>query len=153
MIEPNGVAHTILTVTSFRTALPFYEPLMAFLKMDKVFQSDSFHYWVGGRTAIGIQEEHAEHAGGRFIQFRVGLHHLALRARSREDIDALGAYLQQAGATIVRGPEKGDWAPGYYYVLFEDPDGIRLEMCFVPGKGVLDEKTEFDGSSGFGEVT
>jgi len=25
-------------------------------------------------------------------------------------------------------------------VLFEDPDGIRLEVNFVPGKGLLAEK-------------
>jgi len=25
-------------------------------------------------------------------------------------------------------------------VLFEDPDGIRLEINFVPGKGLLAEK-------------
>ena len=43
------------------------------------------------------------------------------------------------GATIVRGPEEGDWAPGYYYVLFEDPDGIRFEVNFVPGAGLLKE--------------
>ena len=28
-------------------------------------------------------------------------------------------------------------APGYYSVLFEDPDGIRLEVNHVPGKGLL----------------
>jgi hypothetical protein len=33
--------------------------------------------------------------------------------------------------STVRGPEEGTWAPGYYSVLFEDPDGIRLEMCFA----------------------
>ena len=32
------------------------------------------------------------------------------------------------GATIVHGPEEGGWAPGYFSVLFEDPDGIRLEV-------------------------
>ena len=26
-------------------------------------------------------------------------------------------------------------SPGYYSVLFEDPDGIRIEANFVPGKG------------------
>jgi hypothetical protein len=26
---------------------------------------------------------------------------------------------------------EGAWAPGYYYVLFEDPDGIRLELNFM----------------------
>jgi hypothetical protein len=32
------------------------------------------------------------------------------------------------GVTIVRGPAEDTWAPGYYSVLFEDPDGIRLEV-------------------------
>ena len=40
-------------------------------------------------------------------------------------------------ATIVHPPEDGPWAPGYYSILFEDPDGIRLEANFVPGKGNL----------------
>ena len=29
----------------------------------------------------------------------------------------------------------GPWAPGYYSVLFEDPDGIRVEVNHIPGKG------------------
>ena len=52
-------------------------------------------------------------------------------------------------ATIVRGPLEGSWAPGYYYVLFEDPDGIRLEVNFVPGAGLLAEGTEFDPGVGY----
>ena len=67
------------------------------------------------------------------MQQRVGLHHLCLRARSREDVDRCAALLKVIDATIVRGPQEGTWAPGYYYVLFEDPDGIRLEVNFVPG--------------------
>ena len=33
--------------------------------------------------------------------------------------------------------EEDGFAPGYYSVLFEDPDGIRLEINHVPGKGLL----------------
>jgi hypothetical protein len=39
---------------------------------------------------------------------------------------------------VVHAPEDGPWAKGYYSILFEDPDGIRLELNFVPGKGNLD---------------
>ena len=46
------------------------------------------------------------------------------------------------GVTIVHGPQKDEWAPGYYSVLFEDPCGRRLEVNYVPGKGNLDEATE-----------
>jgi hypothetical protein len=52
-------------------------------------------------------------------------------------------------ATIVRGPLEGSWAPGYYYVLFEDPDGIRLEVCHVPGAGLLAPGAEFDPAQGY----
>ena len=49
-----------------------------------------------------------------------------------------------AGAHIVTRAKKGPWAPGYYYVLFEDPDGIRLEVNFVPGQGVLAKDEGFN---------
>jgi hypothetical protein len=35
-----------------------------------------------------------------------------------------------------RAPREDGWAPGYYSLLFEDPDGIRLELTHVPGKGL-----------------
>ena len=79
----------------------------------------------------------------------VGLHHLCLRARSREDVDACAASLKDMGATIVRGPLEGTWAPGYYYVLFEDPDGIRLEINHVPGAGIFADGTAFNASEGY----
>ena len=75
-----------------------------------------------------------------FVQTRVGLHHLCFRAREREDVDEVYAFLIKTGAKIVHPPEEGPWAPGYYSVLFEDPDGIRLEVNHVPGKGLLAAK-------------
>jgi hypothetical protein len=43
--------------------------------------------------------------------------------------------------TIIRAPREDQWAPGYYSLLFEDPDGIRLELNHVPGKGLLAWRT------------
>lgn len=134
-MEINGIAHTMLTVSNFDACLPFYEKLLQFLGMKPVFQMDGFLYCVGGRTAFGIQQ--GEERNGRFVQTRVGLHHVSFRARERGDVDTLYAFLQEIGAKIVHPPEDGQWAPGYYSVLFEDPDGIRLEMNYVPGKGLL----------------
>ena len=64
-------------------------------------------------------------------------------------MDHCAALLKEMAATIVRGPLEGSWAPGYYYVLFEDPDGIRLEVNFVPGTGLLAEGAEFDARAGY----
>jgi predicted lactoylglutathione lyase len=63
---------------------------------------------------------------------------MCFRARSREDVDAIHQTALELQARIIRAPETGEWAPGYYSVLFEDPDGIRLEANFVPGKGHLE---------------
>src|SRR5947209_20560240 len=92
MIEVNGMAHVILTVSSFDQALTFYGRLMPFLGLRQVFEGDGFAYWVGGRTALGIQRCDEAHRGEKFVQLRVGLHHLCFRARSREDIDRVADF-------------------------------------------------------------
>ena len=137
MIEVNGMAHVILTVSQWDKAHAFYSQLLPFLGMTKVYDGNNFLYHVGGRTAVGIQRSASEHESERFVQNRVGLHHLCLRARSREDVDKVAEKLRAMGAFIDRGPLEGGWAPGYYYIVFEDPDGIRLEVNFVPGRGLL----------------
>jgi hypothetical protein len=40
-------------------------------------------------------------------------------------------------------------APGYYYVLFEDLDGIRLAVNFVPGGGLLEDGAQFNPVAGY----
>ena len=137
MIDINGMAHVILTVSDFEAARDFYCELLPFLGLTKVYDGNNFVYHVGGRTALGIQRCADEFDGERFAQNRVGLHHLCFRARARDDVDAVAAKLREMGAHIDRGPIEGDFAPGYYYIVFEDPDGIRLEINHVPGKGLL----------------
>ena len=84
--------------------------------------------------------------GGRDIGYPDPFHRVA---RSRQDVDRCAALLREIGAKIVRGPMEGTWAPGYYYVLFEDPDGIRLEVNFVPGAGLLAEGVRFNPGTGY----
>ncbi len=132
------MAHVILTVGDFAAARAFYGELLPFLGLKCVIDSPEYYYCVGGRTALGIRPALGEHLGGRFEQARSGLHHLCFRARSREDVDALHGFLIERNTKIVHPPQEEPWAPGYYSVLFEDPDGIRLEANFVPGRGLLE---------------
>jgi len=136
-MEINGMAHVVVTVSNFAAARAFYGELLPFLGLQPVLDIDEFFYCVGGRTAFGIAPAESAYAGERFQQRRVGLHHVCFRARERADVDAVHELACRLGATIVHAPEDGPWAPGYYSVLFEDPDGIRLEVNHVPGKGLL----------------
>jgi catechol 2,3-dioxygenase-like lactoylglutathione lyase family enzyme len=137
-MEINGIAHIQLTVSDFEACKRFYDALMGLFEMTVVFDDDEVKYWVGGRTALAITRCAEQHRGERFVQRRVGLHHLCFRARSREDVDRVYELVQGLGARIVYPAQEGSWAPGYYSVAFEDPDGIRLEVNHVPGKGNLD---------------
>ena len=136
-MEINGIAHVMLTVSNFDACLPFYEQLLQFLGLKPVIKTDGMLYCVGGRTAVGIMQAEDKHRHERFVQFRVGLHHVCFRARERQDVDTVHDFLTTIGAKIVHPPEDGVWAPGYYSVLFEDPDGIRLEVNHVPGRGLF----------------
>ena len=136
-MEINGVAHVILTVSNFEACYPFYEKLLTYLGMKPVMQGEQMLYCVGGRTAVGIMRCDEAYRAEKFVQQRVGLHHVCLRARQRDDVDEIYEFVKSMGAKIVHPPEDGPWAPGYYSVLFEDPDGIRIEVNHVPGKGLL----------------
>jgi catechol 2,3-dioxygenase-like lactoylglutathione lyase family enzyme len=137
MMEINGIAHIFLTASNFERSREFYRKLLPFLGLKPVIDTETTYYCVGGRTAVGISAPSAEHQGAAFEQKRVGLHHLCFRARERADIDELHTFLGTLNANIIRAPREDQWAPGYYSILFEDPDGIRLELNHVPGKGLL----------------
>jgi catechol 2,3-dioxygenase-like lactoylglutathione lyase family enzyme len=137
-MEINGVAHLQLCVRDLAACREFYHQVLRFMGLRPFLDTDGFLYYIGGRTAVAVTQCPDEFRNEPFVQGRAGLHHVCFRARSREDIDALHEHLRQMGARIVHPPEEGAWAPGYYSVLFEDPEGIRIEVNHVPGKGVLE---------------
>ena len=140
MISPNGIAHIQLTVRDVAASRPFYYRLLheTFGMAIQYDVPGQVFYCIGARTGVLIRPCAPEHKDTAFDQWRVGLHHFCFRMRSREDVDALHASMRDFGATIIRAPEVGSWAPDYYSTLFEDPDGIRIEGVFIPGSGNLD---------------
>jgi catechol 2,3-dioxygenase-like lactoylglutathione lyase family enzyme len=136
-IEVNGIAHIQMTVNNIEVCLPFWEKLCHFLEMETLVKNDTTLYCIGSRTGILIREAPEDNKHVKFDQDTSGLHHFCLRARSSEDVDSIYAFVQaELAATIIHGPEDGShFAPGYYSILFEDPDGIRVEVNHVPGKG------------------
>jgi len=138
-MELNGIAHIQLTANDAARSLPFWEKLCQFFEMKTLIKNETMVYCIGSRTGVLVREAPAEKRGGRFDQDRVGLHHFCFRAREREQVDEAHRFVaEQLRAKIVHPPREDGFAPGYYSVLFEDPDGIRVEVNFVPGRGHLD---------------
>jgi len=135
-VAVNGIAHIQLTVNDPERCLPWWEKLCHFLEMKTLIKGEGIVYCIGSRTGVLVRGGGQD---GSFDQDRAGLHHFCFRARQREDVDAVYRFaVDELAAEIVHPPEDGpQFAPGYYSLLFEDPDGIRLEINYVPGKGLL----------------
>lgn len=138
-VTVNGIAHIQLSVRDPERCVPFWERFCNFLEMRTLIRNETTVYCIGSRTGILVRGAPPEKRDHAFDQDSAGLHHFCFRARSVEDVDRIFEFVDgELGAHIVHGPEAGDqFAPGYYSILFEDPDGIRVEVNYVPGQGHL----------------
>ena len=136
-VELNGIAHIQLTVSRPEECLPFWEKLCGFLGMQTLIRNAETLYCIGGRTGILVRAAPEHKRDQRFDQWTAGLHHFCLRARSATDVDAVHEFIHAEPLVhVVHAPQDGpEFAPGYYSLLFEDPDGIRVEVNYVPGRG------------------
>ena len=148
-VEVNGIAHIQLTVADPDRCVPFWEGLCHFLEMKTLIKGEGIIYCIGSRTGILVRGAPLDKRDRPFDQDRPGLHHVCFRARSREDVDAIHAFCRsELAAKVVHPPQEDDFAPGYYSLLIEDPDGIRIEVNHVPGKGHLGPDGRIGGGEG-----
>ena len=100
-MEINGVAHIFVTAGDFETSKAFYMKLLPFLGLKEVMNAAGVYYCVGGRTGFAVRAPAPEHVGERFVQNRVGLHHVCFRVRDRDEVDACHEFLVSIGTKIV----------------------------------------------------
>lgn len=131
-IEVLALDHVDLTVRDLARSTAFYDKLLPALGMRRVAH-DEYVAWGNGHMNVGLRAAATEHRDTPFTRARAGLHHLALRARSRSDVDRLHAFLVREGITVLDPPaEYPQYGPGYYAVFFTDPDGLKLEVVHFP---------------------
>lgn len=117
-----GIDHISIRVRDYEKSKAFYGRLFGFLGFEISDEYADTIGWTNGRTRYWI----AEAEGRKSYRIGdVGLHHYAFELRSRKDVDALQAFLEEAGAKIV--DPAGEYYEDYYAVFFLDPDGIKLE--------------------------
>ena len=138
VLEPI-VDHVQITVKDMSVSVPFYDQLMPLLgfepgkKGEAHIDEHEFHVveYQHPKLAFAITSPRPAVAGDDVHRRRPGsLHHLAFKAESRAEVDAIYDGLKAIGATIVTPPrEYPEYVPpGYYAVFFKDPDGIKYEV-------------------------
>jgi catechol 2,3-dioxygenase-like lactoylglutathione lyase family enzyme len=87
--------------------------------------------YLGGRGVVPVSLRQAQTPGG-YDRYRIGIHHIAFEAPSREVVDERLRWAREQGLEIENDPKDYDYLPGYYAGFFYDPDGLKLEIVHVP---------------------
>jgi catechol 2,3-dioxygenase-like lactoylglutathione lyase family enzyme len=130
--------HVDLVVSSLERSLPFYRELLEPLGYTDAGTATGERgetiWYLDGQgvgASLGIREAQTP-PDGPYDRYAVGLHHLAFEAASREMVDERFRWAVERGASIENEPQEWPYVPGYYATFFHDPDGVKLEVVFVP---------------------
>jgi uncharacterized glyoxalase superfamily protein PhnB len=119
-----------LGVTDLARARRFYEQGLgwhsssASTEQVAFFQTGGMVLALYGKTALA-RDAHLSHEGTGF-----GGITLAYNVRQQEEVEAILAEAQAAGATILKPAQETDW--GGYAGYFADPDGYPWEVAWNP---------------------
>ncbi len=136
-----GVHHVEFSVLDYEQSIAFYDKMFGWLgyksfwTLDLGYRSTYYmarfpipHSYIGIQPArTGEKLDHARRA--------TGIHHIALWARNRTEVDAFHRdFLVARDIPVTDAPaEYAIYAPGYYAVFFDDPiNGIHWELAHTP---------------------
>jgi len=136
-----GVHHVEFSVLDYEQSIGFYDRMFGWLgyksfwTLDIGYRSTYYmarfpfpHSYIGIQPAqSGERLEHGRHA--------TGIHHIALWARNRREVDRFhDGFLLKEGVHVTDPPAPYPvYTPGYYAVFFDDPHtGIHWELAHTP---------------------
>jgi catechol 2,3-dioxygenase-like lactoylglutathione lyase family enzyme len=131
-----ALRHVDLVVSSLDISLPFYRELLKPLGWTKEItikgeRGERLVYISGPKGfkdgAIGFRERQSKERTIPYNRYDLGIHHLAINAPTRKDVDKCANWLRKNNCNIESGPAEY-YNDHYYAVFFYDPDGIKLEL-------------------------
>jgi glyoxylase I family protein len=135
-----GLRHVDICVSDLESSLEFYCELLGRLGWDVTpphfeisgEQGERVIYLSSsGDPGLGALGLRAAHESLPVDRYRVGLHHLAFNANSRQQVDEVWEWVQ-AHNLEHEGPPRDYYDVPYYAVFFRDPDAIKLEVVNRP---------------------
>jgi len=121
-----GIDHLVLSVGDFARSKRFYGKLLGFLGFKLKYDYADMAGWSNRKTLFWIAAADAQGRKRKYRKGDIGFHHYAFELSSRNDVDALGAFLEKIGMTVLDPPGEY-YGRNYYAVYFADPDGMKLE--------------------------
>jgi len=144
-----SLSHVDISVGYPDRSIPFYDALLTALgyrrwKVDAPGWSGEnpsratwgVRYTDGSRFEIEVRPSRVESRDRRYDRYEPGPHHFAFHAGSSAIVDRVYAAVLDAGGEVLDAPANYGGQSGYgdyyYAVFFADPDGVKIEVCYVP---------------------
>ena len=129
-----GIDHLVLSVGNFARSKKFYDKVLGFLGFKLKYDYADMAGWSNRKTLFWIAAADAQGRKRKYRKGDIGFHHYAFELSTRDDVDELGAFLEQNGMPVLDPPGEY-YGRNYYAVYFADPDGMKLEgMIWAPPK-------------------
>ena len=142
------LSHIDISVGYPERSIPFYDALLSSIgyrrwKIDApdwAGANPSRATWSirnsdGSTFAIEVRPARADSRDRRYDRYEPGPHHLAFHAQSEEAVDQAHRAVTNMGGEVLDPPMDYGGHPAYgdqyYAVFFADPDGVKLEVCYV----------------------
>jgi len=123
------IHHIEIYVSNLKNSKTFWTFLLSQLEYELFQEWDQgFSYKYGETYFVFVQVED-EFSEAGYHRKQIGLNHIALHAKSREQVDQLKEAFIRQGVNLLyddRYPYAG--GPNYYALYAEDPDRIKVEI-------------------------
>jgi catechol 2,3-dioxygenase-like lactoylglutathione lyase family enzyme len=131
-IEVLAADHLDLTVRDLARSTEFYAKVLGALGFRRVAH-ESYVAFGNAHMNVGLRPCAPAHRDAVFDRTRPGFHHLALKAKSRADVDRFHDFLVRERIPVLDPPaEYPQYGPDYYAVFLADPDGMKIELVHFP---------------------
>ena len=128
-VEVIGVDHIFVSVGDLGRSEEFYDRVMAILGFHKgegTISGDPHLFYYNRQFAYSLRPAREGTPG--HDPYAPGLHHLCFRVVDEAAVDRAARELREAGIEATEPRYYPEYAPDYYAIFFEDPDGVRLEV-------------------------
>lgn len=126
-----GIDHIGLTVSNLEASKSFFEQALGW----EQFGGNSDYpcaYMTDGLAKLTLWERKSEDFNSFDRHKNVGLHHLALKVQTAEDLNAIFAAIKDwPGVEVEFAPEFSGNGPKEHFMIYE-PGGNRLEVSYDP---------------------
>jgi glyoxylase I family protein len=128
-----GMHHVALNVGNLQVSRRFYDDLLAMLGFRLESIGERSCSWLGGGIELVLYQSRHPRQVAMHDRYTLGLHHLAFRASEKAQVDQVHALACSKAARILDPPMAyPEYEPDYYACFFLDPDGMKLEVMYLP---------------------